>query len=476
VLLDLPNWRLTNLSGQSNGVAALYVYLACPSRVCGSLPWAKRLACRRGSKRRKDTHWWLTVNDEAPNPAVRIVHIATSISGGAGIAAVRLHHALLTQGLDSVLVTQGTEPNAQVVAVHRSHVARFGQKVTTVANRLVDNRTGILFSPFSRGVLSLKEVLSLQPDIVHIHNWYNFFDWQIAPLLEKQGVRIVATMHDERLLTGGCHYALECPARTRGCSTCPQARVARIVDTSRRRRRLSDALKSSKATLIAPSLWLKARADTSPLIDGIHCEWIPNCIDTRALFPKSSGEPGHVRPSLGFVLGKSPDLLALTLQELERSLTRNPPVGPIDLIVAGSGQAPPWGLGEIVEFGPIDDDYSRRAFWSRVDIGLFVTLADNFPNTILEGLACGVPQVVPSVGGADEAVQLTGGGFATQRTPEALAGAVVRLLGDGELRQRLGDLARSGSEREYSLAQIGIRHKMLYDRLLSGPPLLYGPA
>ena len=395
------------------------------------------------------------------------MHVVTSVSGGAGIAAVRLHSALLGQGLESVLLTQGATPGMSVVAVHRSKAARLGQKATTVANRLIDNEAGILFAPFSHAILSLSDVLSLQPDVVHVHNWYNFFDWEIAPLLEEQGVPVVATMHDERLLTGGCHYALDCADRTLDCRICPQERKPRFAMTSSRRRRLNAALRRSNTTLIAPSLWLKRRAETSGSLGGISCHWIPNCIDPDALSPGGPRQSSTGRRSLGFVLGKSPDLLASTLQRLERSLTEDPTLGPLDLVVAGSGQAPSWSSGQTIVVGPINDDTARRDFWSQVDVGLFVTVADNFPNTILEGLACGVPQVVPSVGGADEAVKLTGGGITTQRTPEALAAAILRLLQDEPLRRRLGDSAAAGSKREYSLTQIGLRHMVLYERLVA---------
>lgn len=208
---------------------------------------------------------------------------------------------------------------------------------------------------------------------------------------------------------------------------------------------------------------------TSGSLGGIPCHWIPNCIDPDALFPRGPRQSVTGRRSLGFVLGKSPDLLVSTLQRLEGTLAKDPTSGPVDLVVAGSGQAPPWSWGRTVVVGPIDDDTARSDFWSQVDIGLFVTVADNFPNTILEGLACGVPQVVPLVGGADEAVKLTDGGIATQETPEALAAAILQLLQDEPLRRRLGDSAAAGSKREYSLTQIGMRHKVLYERLVGKP-------
>jgi glycosyltransferase involved in cell wall biosynthesis len=390
----------------------------------------------------------------------RVLHLATSVAGGAGIAAWRIHEALLTYGIDSHFLTQGgaTETGANVVA--RSKSDRSLQKSFTAANRWVSSPESILFTPFSLGVVSLEEIARFEPDIVHVHNWYNFFDWSLAPTLAARGISIVATMHDERLLTGGCHYTLNCPEVLNDCVVCPQSRLPRWSWTRERRVKIRESLGESNTLLICPSEWLQGRVMALGLMEGNSCEMIPNCVSPALLEAATiSHPPGRV--AIGFVIGKAPRLLQGVLDELVRLLGPTQAAG-VDILGAGDGPMPAWDGGRAVRVGRIDTDSARSEFWDRVDVGLFVTTSDNFPNTILEGLARGVPQVVPAIGGTPEAVQATGGGVVCAPDARAVAEGVVRLLEDTALREAKSVAAREGVRQFYAPSRIAEAYVRAY--------------
>ncbi len=94
------------------------------------------------------------------------------------------------------------------------------------------------------------------------------------------------------------------------------------------------------------------------------------------------------------------------------------------------------------------------------------SLWDNSPNTIYEAMACGTPVVATRVGGIPELVDdgVTGI-LVPPRDPNALADAIIRLLGDPARRERMGQCSRAKAEAEYPVDKIVARHLSFYDRI-----------
>ena len=392
----------------------------------------------------------------------RVVHLATSRLGGAGIAAWRIHEALLEAGVQSYFLTQGSGDHVGAHLVQRTASQRGMQKTSTLLNRALSRPDSILFAPLSHGVVRLRDIEQFSPDVVHVHNWYNFFDWSLAPMLAARGIRIVATLHDERLLTGGCHYTLDCPDATRICASCSQSRLRQLSTTRQRRSLLREHLATSRARLVTPSSWLRQRALDLGVGPTNECEVIPNCVSRSLLNEPTRPVVRGDRVTVGIVVGKSPSLIQGALDKVARML------GPersaeVDILTAGIGPSPQWQLGQLRDVGRIDSDKDRAAFWDRVDVGLFATRSDNFPNTLLEGMSRGIPQVVPEIGGASEAVTATGGGLVRSASPQALAEGLARMINDPELRRATGAAARRGVLDRYHPDVIARRYVSAYD-------------
>jgi glycosyltransferase involved in cell wall biosynthesis len=95
---------------------------------------------------------------------------------------------------------------------------------------------------------------------------------------------------------------------------------------------------------------------------------------------------------------------------------------------------------------------------------------EGFPNVIGEAMACGVPCAVTDVGDSGLIVGDTGL-TAPPRDPNALAAAILQLLGEGrEGLARRGASARARIALNYALPRIAERYAALYRSLLrSGP-------
>lgn len=67
------------------------------------------------------------------------------------------------------------------------------------------------------------------------------------------------------------------------------------------------------------------------------------------------------------------------------------------------------------------------------------SLSEAFGMSLIEALAAGTPVVASRVGGMTEVVEKTGGGVLVEKAdPGGLAAAIIRLLEDPGLRERLG--------------------------------------
>lgn len=88
--------------------------------------------------------------------------------------------------------------------------------------------------------------------------------------------------------------------------------------------------------------------------------------------------------------------------------------------------------------------------WKAIDIHVHASLLDSLPNAIMEGMALAKPAVVTNIGGIVEMVE-------PERTallvppndPAALSRAILRLLRDPELAERLSRAARQRYEVRY---------------------------
>jgi glycosyltransferase involved in cell wall biosynthesis len=180
---------------------------------------------------------------------------------------------------------------------------------------------------------------------------------------------------------------------------------------------------------------------------------VPTGIDLQRFTPLPAGEDrAALRARLGLPDGPLLGILA-TLRNwkghayLLEAMVRLPAeLGAWRLVVIGDG--PQWqnlhrrvdtlGLGERVIFVGNQDNVPD---WLRaLDLFTLPSYGDEgVPQSIMQAMACGLPVISTPVGGITEAVVADETGLIVPpRDADALAGALVRLMGDADLRTRLG--------------------------------------
>ncbi len=105
------------------------------------------------------------------------------------------------------------------------------------------------------------------------------------------------------------------------------------------------------------------------------------------------------------------------------------------------------------------------------DIGVLASHEEGFNNSVLEGMAAGLPMVVTDVGGNAEAVTHGVSGLVVPpRDPRALGQAILSLARDPARRRQMGEAGRQRVAAEFSLEACVGRYTRLYAALAAGAP------
>jgi glycosyltransferase involved in cell wall biosynthesis len=125
------------------------------------------------------------------------------------------------------------------------------------------------------------------------------------------------------------------------------------------------------------------------------------------------------------------------------------------------------GLARHVKWLGLRDDVP--ALLAASDIAVHASHEEGFSNSVLEGMAAGLPVIVTAVGGNVEAVEHAVSGIVVPpRSISELGAAILELAHDPARRQRLGEAARARVAQAFSLDDCVARYQRFYGLVASG--------
>jgi glycosyltransferase involved in cell wall biosynthesis len=293
-----------------------------------------------------------------------------------------------------------------------------------------------------------EEALSEPPDIIHCHNLHGgYFDLRALPRLSRQ-IPLVLTLHDAWLLSGHCAHSFDCERWRTGCGHCPDLTIPPAIPrdaTAENWARKQRIFAESRLFVSAPSRWLLEKAQSSILAPAIaEARVIPNGVDLSVFHPAD-------RAAARAELGLPPDarVLLFTAHGIRENVWKDYRLlreavaivaerlrGEQILFLALGEEAPEETVGAAtIRFVPFQPDPAHVArYYQAADVYLHAARVENFPNTVLEALACGTPAVATAVGGIPEQLEHEVSGLLTPPgDAAAFAEAVVRVLIDADL-------------------------------------------
>jgi glycosyltransferase involved in cell wall biosynthesis len=267
-------------------------------------------------------------------------------------------------------------------------------------------------------------------DVVHTHN---VTPWLYAGLAARlAGARLVHTEHSNLF---------------------PHQR--RLMAAERWLARLTDVIISDSDKVRRGLLGQRLPAERiRTIVNGIDTARFAGREPSQALRASVGVAPGQ--PVLGAVGRLVPVKDHETLLRAFAEVCRQRPEAVLVLVGDGPQRAlleqlaQQLGVAPAVRFaGEVPDVAPWLAL---LDVFVLPSLSEGMPLTLLESMAAGVPAVATRVGGIAEAL-LEGetGLLVPPKDPQALAQALLRLLGDEPLRKRLGAQAQQRARKAFDV-------------------------
>lgn len=409
---------------------------------------------------------------------MKVLHIATMDHGGAGIAARRIHEALLQQGVESHVLCRfkrssapditAAQPDMGLYRPSRNPLVRSAERIlrrrgkclTEVERyerqmQALDRRYGAAFTmPLSNFDLA-QHPLVQQADVIHLHWVENFVDYPTFFAHVKKP--IVWTFHDENIAFGGFHYSDEAQ-RLKEPFACLEEPFARIK--SRALAAVSDihmvALCQPMARFYRDHslanrfpveiIYNGIRPDDFQVLDRRFCRQVLGVPEENRVVCFCASDINEHRKGLAN--------LVAALEQLN--------IPNLTLLCIGEGQLPESEV-HTVGTGAIANPRFLSMAYSASDILVMSSYEESFAQTPVEAMACGCPVVATPCGIIGELIGDHNGVRCADFTAEALADGLRTALGRQYDRQAI----RSDATERFDIALIARQYLDLYHRCVS---------
>lgn len=347
------------------------------------------------------------------------------VGGGAARAAYRLYKNLKESNNEiKYLVNQkALNFDPQIVQFDFENV-NFCYLDGLLQKNLIDNNRTELSSTYFSNTFNFIDFKNKEEikwaDVINLH-WVEKYVSQFGLLSLMQANKpIIWTLHDQRPLTGGCHYASGCDGFVNNyCKQCAQLKFDNTNLPFHSLTSKKDILQGGNVTIVTPSKWLADEARRSLIFKDNDIQVIPNSVETNIFkvinkkiakrklginensFCLMFGCHDLTERRKGFQLLKEAISILLNFEKFNGKVQKHEVV----ISIVGANKDLDLDLPiKTINFGGINDDEVLATIYSAADVFVLPSLEDNLPNTMLESMACGTPVIGFDIGGIPDVV------------------------------------------------------------------------
>lgn len=402
---------------------------------------------------------------------MKVVHLVTEDSGGAGRAARRISKAERQLGIESrVLVLDKLTEDPQVEEVYSSSIKKMLFKtLRKYKQKKIYNINDFYVSEFGIEKSELRKLVK-SADIIHIH-WINhsFLSLKSISKLSEE-VPVVWTMHDMWPFTAGCYYDSECGGYRYDCESCNMNQGIQTDMVHNYFLEKEKLISKKNITFVGCSKWISQCASASKITMDNHICTIPNPIDVNLFFNSDKAE---ARKRLGIETDKKIILYgALSsnsskrkgYEYLRNAIDMLDPEKYCVLIFGNSEDYKTNELGiEAYALGEIKDDFKLADIYNAADVFVAPSKQENLSNAVMESLSCGTPVVAFQIGGMSDMIANHVTGYLAQPFESGdLAKGIIECADN----KSYGANARNYVQDKFSEKIVGNMYIQLYNEIL----------
>lgn len=392
---------------------------------------------------------------------MNIIQINTRYIGGGGAASIAnlLHNSINEQeGMNSrFLYGRGetNDPNAIKIA------REFESYISAGSTRIFGKE-------LNRGLpkIAKKEIDSA--DIVHLHNihgYYINYESLINYIVEKDK-KVIWTLHDTWPFTGRCAFTFGCEKWKTGCGNCKNLNI--YPNTKRdlsdklwkKKKEVFTKLNKEKTILVTPSKWLKGLVKESFLKD-YRVEVINNGVEESKCL---NIDKKILRKEFNLPIDKKIVLFVAADPNDERKGVKYvlDILNTFDdnVIFVSMGKKINIESDKLVQLGYISNRKDIYKVYRLSDIFVIPSLDDNFPTTVLEAFANGIPVIGFNIGGIVEQIKDNINGYLIKsKDKDTLKTTILRAFSEKYLSEK--EIIKIYKER-YTLENFKNKYMELY--------------
>ena len=403
---------------------------------------------------------------------MKVIHLSTSDSGGAGRAAFRIHKSLLEIGVNSKMWVDISNTGEKTVTSPKGKINKtlaFMRRYTRIPFlKLLKTKNPVLHSPATFPSSWIKKINDSNADIVNLH-WVQHEMLSISDIA-KIKKPLVWTLHDMWAFCGAEHIAWDNRWQN-GYTKYNRPSHERGFDINRWTwsRKIKYWKKSFQ--IITPSSWLTECVQKSKLMNTWPSLTIPNSIDTEFWKPinKNLARDKLNLPEKDLILAfgssnsnyehhKGFDLLSQALKKIKNEKKIN-----IQLFIFGQSKSQKdLSLELPARYAGYLDDINLKTLYSAVDAVVVPSRQESFGQIASEASACETPVIAFNTGGLRDIIKHRVTGYLAEKfSIEDLANGIQWVLQNTDI-ELLGNNARNQVKNNFDSKIVAKKYLDIY--------------